>query len=227
MPKVKIGATEKTNIFPKEKIHTLLESGELGAMIDLKVWDRKSGVISFNRSKKAESYVRQFLDLFYVKAVRRVTGHSYSILDTGNAARDIIDFYMTSDTKGFIFDVSGGAGVVTFGIVVGTDNTAPTISDYALNTLIAHGVGAGQLQYSASTFGAPAADATTSQFTITRNFANGSGGDITVEEIGLYCRALDNALTTRYFCIIRDITGGVVVPNGSTLTVNYRPQTVV
>ena len=83
------------------------------------------------------------------------------------------------------------------------------------------------MNYSAVTFGTPAADATTSQITITRNFANVSAGSVVVNEIALYCCAYDTGATLRYFCIIRDvIAGGITVPNGQTLTVNYRPQAV-
>jgi hypothetical protein len=114
----------------------------------------------------------------------------------------------------------------TYGVVVGTGVGAPTINDYQLGTIISHGSGAGELQYSAVTWGAPASDATTSQMTITRNFANASGGDITVNEIGLYMKSYDGA--NRYFCVIRDkIDGGITVPDGQTLTINYRLQATI
>jgi len=82
-------------------------------------------------------------------------------------------------------------------------------------------------------YGLPASDATTSSFTITRNFANASGNPITVSEIGLYIKAQEgrfdgSARQTRIFMTIRDVlAGGIAVPNGETLTVNYRFQCVV
>lgn len=226
MNKAEIGAITKSNTISRESIHTLLEEGELGAMLDLKVWDTKTGNVTFEKSKKAESFVRQFLELLYVQIIIASDTYPVSIRDTGNTLRNICAAQYTLDA-GYIFDVLAVAGTVTYGIVVGTGNAAPTINDYVLQTPIAHGVGAGQLQYSIVSFGAPAADATVSQLTITRNFANGSGGAITVEEVGLYCRALDTTPAARYLMIIRDVTGGINVPNGQTLTVNYRPQAAV
>ncbi|GAH71984.1 unnamed protein product, partial [marine sediment metagenome] len=74
-----------------------------------------------------------------------------------------------------------------------------------------------------------ASDASVSQFTITRNFSNAAvGGDITVNEIGLYVKGYDTEDDTYYFMIIRDvIAGGIAVPDGQTLTVNYREQVQV
>jgi hypothetical protein len=111
-----------------------------------------------------------------------------------------------------------------------------TINDYKVETIINHGAGAGQMQYGAVTFGAPADDGVTSQCTVTRNFANASGGAITVNEITMVIQMFTPTQNDSHgqwpyqqnFCILRDvIAGGVAVPNGDTLTVNYRPQAVI
>jgi len=164
-------------------------------------------------------------------------------LDTGGLYRCLLAMCDEDWSYSSIaFDVLAGNGVTTFGIMAGTDVTAPTIDDYALKAPIAEGSGAGQLNHGGLTFGNPAADATTSQFTVTRNLANNSGGSITVYELVLYCRCysydpgdlgasgfLANASRqTRYFCIIREaIVAGKVIPTGQTLTVNFRPQGVI
>lgn len=90
------------------------------------------------------------------------------------------------------------------------------------------------MQYGGVAFGAPASDATTSRFTITRDFVNASGGAITVNEIALYVMAYGSDLPSedttniKNFMIIRDIiAGGIAVADGQTLTVNYREQAVV
>lgn len=108
---------------------------------------------------------------------------------------------------------------------MGTGTNVPTINDYTIQTLISHGTGAGQLQYSAVTFGAPSSDATTSQFTVTRNFANGSGAQVTVHELTLVVQSYADSNIQYSHMVIRDmIPGGIAVPNGQTLTVNYRIQ---
>jgi len=227
MPIAKIGEIHDLKTIDPETIPHVLLEGEMGAAIEWSVWETdhpervKEHVI-----KRSESYVQQFLQMMCATMRQTPSSDPVATIDTGNVSRNLyLVGGLFASNVGYQWDVLAGAGIVTFGIVVGTGAVAPTISDYALGTLIAHGAGAGQLQYSAVTFGAPASNATTSQLTITRNHANASGGNITVNEVGLYCRAWDG--TPRYIMIIRDVTGGIVVPNGQTLTVNYRPQAVV
>lgn len=208
----------KLDVIKEDEIPHLLLPGELGAILELTVKD-KDGKITDHRIMKSKSFVRQLLELLWVQFYSIGEFPEYQLRDITNTLH-----YVASTC--YLFSANAGAGITTYGIVVGTDGAAPTINDYHLGALIAHGVGAGQLQYSAVTFGAPASDATTSQFTITRDFANGSGAGITVNEIGLYVYA-GRYITNFSFMTIRDvIAGGILVPNGQTLTVNYRPQVV-
>lgn len=222
MPKAQIKAKPELKIIRKEEIPHLLMPGEVGAVLELTVKD-KDGKVTEKRVLKSKSFVRQFLELLWVQSFQIPETGPYSVRDTGNTLRGI-------QGCGFSFACDAAIGDDTLGIIVGTGNTAPTISDYVIETLIDHDAApptAGDLQYGAVTFGAPASDATTSQFTITRDFANASGGAITVNEIGLYVEGWIFS-TAYYFMIIRDvIAGGIAVPNGETLTVNYREQAVV
>jgi hypothetical protein len=65
---------------------------------------------------------------------------------------------------------NAGAGVTTHGIMVGTGTGAFDFDNYALGTLIAHGTGAGQLQYGAVTFNAPQTSGNDRYFEIIRTF---------------------------------------------------------
>ncbi|GAH27562.1 unnamed protein product, partial [marine sediment metagenome] len=144
------------------------------------------------------------------------------IRDTSNVVQSI-------HQSGYIFGCNALADDDTFGIIVGTGTTAPDIDDYHIETIIPTGGAAGQLNYGAVTYGAPASDATTSQFTITRDFANATANPITVNEIALYVKGFlyETNKSIYYFMTIRDvIDGGIAVPNGETLTVNYRQQAV-
>lgn len=218
MPKAEVKAKPELKVI-KEPIPHLLIPGEMGAVLELTVKD-KNGKVTDHRVMRSKSFVRQFLELLWTQSLNVPLGIDYSIKDTGNVARNI-------SFHGYNFATDAASGDVTYSIIVGTGTTAPTIDDYAIETLIDHGVAAGKLQYSAVTFGAPASDAATSQFTITRDFANGSGGPITVNEIALYVK-MWGAGTTYYCMAIRDvISGGIPVPAGQTLTVNYREQAVV
>ena len=215
-----IKAKSALKVIRPEKVKTLLLPGEVGATIELIVKDRNGKITDHRGPMRSRSFVKQFLELLWIQTNQLDEIGPYDVRDTGNVLRAICE-------SGFSFGCNAGAGVVTHGVMVGTGNTAPTINDYVMETLIAHGVAAGQLQYGAVAFGAPASDATTSRFTITRDFSNGSGGAITVNEIGLYVMGYDPNITY-YFMTIRDVIGGgIAIPNGQTLTVNYQPQAAI
>ncbi len=213
-----VKAKPELEIVNEGQIPNLLVHGEVGAALELTVKD-KNNKVTDHRIMESRSFVRQFLELLFVEFNKLPPKAALLMKDIGGFPRYIREGYRN-------FDCAGGVGDLARGIMVGTGTTTPTIDDYRLEATIAHGLSAGQLQYGGVTFGLPASDPTTSQFTITRDFANASGGDITVSEIGLYVVGWDGS--ARYFMVIRDvITGGIVVPNGQTLTVNYREQAVV
>ena len=200
--------------------------GKLGAILELIVRD-KSGRVTEHQMMRSESFVKQFLQALWM--------HMTYMPNSGSAPINYVKAFKDTDGNNFYSDcksddwrTNAGVGATGYGILVGTGATAPTINDFKIEALIAHGVGAGQLQYSAVTFGAPAADASTSQFTITRDFANGSGGSITVREIGLAVQLKDLSSTpaAHYILTIRDAVN-ITIPTGQTLTVNYRIQAVV
>jgi len=220
MPKTEIGLQKELRILRPGDIPHVLKEGALGAVLEWTVTDPTGKVIE-HVVKKSESFVKQFLQLLFIQMGVLMTPQN--VQDTGNVARGVFINYGSQGC--WLFDVHAAATITDYGIVVGTGVVAPTISDFALGTLIAHGVGAGAMQYDALTFGAPGSDATTSQLTITRNFTANVGG-ITPTEIGLICRGWDGVV--RYFLVIRDtIVGGIAVPAGSVLTINYRLQATV
>jgi hypothetical protein len=204
----------------------------IGAVLELTVKD-KDGNITDHRVLESKSFVRQFLELLYTQMggvyywkADQPYQHPYVIIVSTKGLKK------AAFADDAIFDCSGAASDQNMGIMVGIGTTAPTIDDYALETRITHGTGAGQMQYGDVAFGLPTSDASTSHFTITRDFANASGGLITVSEIGLYVRCsvvnYSGYHEDDYFMIIRDvISGGIDVPDGQTLTVNYREQASV
>ncbi|MDO8614514.1 MAG: hypothetical protein Q7T33_02105 [Dehalococcoidia bacterium] len=220
---------------PLNPDHVVLEPGEIGAVLEWTV-RRADGTVRERVAKKAESYVRQFLDLLLVQMTGVPEVCPAQITDTSGALRDVA-------ASSLNFDCAAVANIDAYGVVVGIGAGAPTIGDYALQSKIAHGVGAGQLQYGGVAFGMPTSNLSASHFTVTRDFANGSGNPIVVYEIGLYVkgdmpvllsnsqnRANDSASnpTVQYFCTIRDVIGtGITILNGETLTVNYRQECVV
>lgn len=229
MPKAEIKLKPEVKVIKEVEIPHLLVPGEVGAVLELTVKD-KDGKVTERRVLRSKSFIKQFLQLLYVITGNIAWHQPIVIKDTGGDLRDI-----SLDELDTNFDVNAASGDTTLGIIVGTGTTPPTINDYVIETPIAHGTGAGELQYGAVTFGAPSADSSTSQFTITRDIANNSGGTITVSEIVLYVTMKEPygayhecGRYTCYACILRDvISGGIAVPSGQTLTVNYRLQAVV
>jgi len=220
----RVGLKLKTRVVRFPEVNRRFLPGELGAVLDWQVRD-KNGKIVARGARKSESFTRQFMELLMVKMTGAAFTSSMQARDTGNVMQHIFDAPQ-------VFGCDAPINNVDYGIIIGSGTLGPTIDDYAIQAIIPDA----DMEYSAVTFGAPAADPFISQFTITRNFANRSGAPQTVNEIALYVRARDGTWrsswmvtgTFRYYMTIRDVLSpGIVVDAGLTLTVNYRPQVVV
>lgn len=114
------------------------------------------------------------------------------------------------------------AGNLTNGIVVGSGVNAESFEDYTLQTQIAHGTGAGQFSYAQCEAPAKSYDAGTKTYSCiwTRYLNNNSGGDVTVNEVGLIM-----SCNTNYGyrgMVSRDKLGApVVVASAGQLKVSY------
>jgi hypothetical protein len=202
-----------------EQVKELLEEGEIGAVLTMHLVNKDGNIVpGSERAQKSESFVRGFLDMLN-SMMYGANGLSAGF------AQDLWGGYTSITQQYQNMSAMGAVGAYSWGIAVGTGTIAPTISDVSLQTIIAHGSGAGQLNFSAMTYGAPTSDVTRSQFYLTRDFSNASGGSITVNEAGLFL--YNNPLngtppSTEVILAIRDvIAGGYAVPNGQTLVLNY------
>ena len=119
------------------------------------------------------------------------------------------------DSQNFAADAPEGDG--TYGIQVGTGTTEPTRDDYKLESKITHGTGSGQLYYYACTF-VQGSD----YVEVRRTFANQSGADITINEVGLavvFYSQTDSA--TKKALIARSLFT-ITVPDEGSVTLYYR-----
>jgi len=110
----------------------------------------------------------------------------------------------------------------TYGIIVGTGNTAESFEHYALAAKVANGTSAGQISYQAQDAPVGAYNSDTKKWTatITRIFNNNSGGSISVAEVGYVCQLYYAAAKDMLVC--RDLLAeAVAVANGAQLTVTY------
>jgi len=154
-----------------------------------------------------------------------------SIKDTGGTIRGHVNYLCAPDPRqggdtpsaATVAGYLASAAVDTKGIVVGTGTTAESFEDYALDTKIANGTGAGELSYVASELH----NVTWTGGTLTmadeqvRYFNNNSGGSIGVNEVGIIAQ-IDIATLNVLALMSRDVLGSTVtVPDTGQLKVTY------
>lgn len=122
----------------------------------------------------------------------------------------------------------GSAGNDTYGILVGSGTNPESFEDYALQSKIANGTGAGQLSYVESE--AHVVSWTSGTLTmkneLARYFNNNSGNAVNVNEVALVLRGYQPGGTYSYsFMTARDkLVTTVTVPNTGQLKVTYTVQ---
>ncbi len=135
---------------------------------------------------------------------------------------------ITRSTIGLGSDALGGqrgtgylaySGETDKGILIGTDTTSESFESYNLGSLISHGVGGGQVEYSESDIPVLSWDSGNKKFicTYTRRMLNNSGGSITVGEVGLVY-----AVGQYRFLFARDVLSPTInLADAEQLTVDY------
>jgi hypothetical protein len=197
---------------------------------EVEVRDENGKLLKFKRFK-AHSWLKQYYGLvkgLFANPYGGSSSGNVSITDISGTNRD----YPTSISYviGYIgMSILAAVGDVSYGLVIGTSDTANTINTYNMGGIITHGSGSGQMLYGGITIENPTNPSGNDWiFRIIRVFTNNSGASITVKEIGIIVRVLDSTNNARSFLIARDvISAGVTVPNGSTLTVRYIPKITV
>jgi hypothetical protein len=113
----------------------------------------------------------------------------------------------------------------TYGVVVGSDDTAFDEDQYALISIIANGTSAGNLLYGAMPYYPDANyDAGTDKWTsrLNRTFHNQSGGNVTVKETGLYLSGVLFSSSAQTYMVERTVLSpSIVVADLEILRVTY------
>ena len=163
--------------------------------INWQVRDKVGNLIS-EEEHDAHSTLQAFMQLLLAQMLG---AGAAGFIDTGGVSRSVGPIQT-------VFKIVAAAGDATLGIVAGTGITAVEIDDYSVETLVAHGVGAGQLSYGTMAIDSVVTTVgSTVYFNASRTFTNSSGGLITITEIGLYGLgassnykfALDRTLSTK------------------------------
>ena len=189
-----------------------LSSFQLGLRLEVGHHDKRGRYIR-EQSVEGHSIVQQW-PTWLTSALNQTSVQS--LKDTSNTLRTL---RLTDGAQDWRSD--GAANSATKGILCGTGTTAVTITDYALETAIANGVGAGQLQWAADVFAAISSSGTSRLITQTRAFTNNSAGAINVTEVAFYAQAADSGSTQRTFCMCRDLLS-FTIGIGATKTVTYQ-----
>jgi len=180
--------------------------------------DKNGNIIAERKWEEANSLVQAFPAILYTMMSQSPT--PTSVPDTSNVNRGI-----ATNTANFKITL-GTAGVTNVGIVAGTGTNAVAITDYALQTLIAHGTGSGELQY--STYNFPTGwtvGGGNAYFTTDRTLTNSSGGNITINEVGFVTNG--GSISTYYFLIDRTLPTPYTVNNGTGVIITYKWQVSV
>lgn len=216
---------------------------QIKGLIELEV--AKDGKIITKRRQGMHSFTGNFLKwlagFFYTPSstslVQQCTATPYlhqialpySLIDTTNTGR-IIHYPAYLSSSGSVF--LGTLGLVapsgdhTYGVVIGKGTTAPTPSDYKLESQFTEGTGVDQFSHGAVSIEAPTISGNTITTKVVRNFTNNYTATQNVSEAGLIARHYWQGLnfTTEDFKILiaRDVLSTPVsVPASATLTLRY------
>lgn len=180
------------------------------------VKDSEGKVLSDTGKKLSKSYLIQFLEFIYAMG----EGVLYNATDVDGAETV---FYWSSACRNFTY-VGAPINTSTYGIVIGTGDTAETNEDYQLEVQLTEGVGAGNITHGAVVIEATAVVGANVDLELKRSFTNSTGSAITVKEAGLY----SNMQGLEFFCLIRDVLAASVdVPDSCSVTVYYTLRTTV
>lgn len=197
--------------------------GNLNLYITRTITDTKTGkVIKRYRKRQAKSFVKAFMQLLEIHMAHAWSESSgaVTIKDVGGDEQSMTVSDTSSDQ---FFACEAPANQSYYGIQIGTGITAPAIADFTLETQIAHGAVATQMQYGTCSVQSAGIVGATMEMTITRAFVNASGGLITVKEVGLVCTSDE---VTFDFLLIHDAVDDAVA-DGQTYTITYTLITTV
>jgi len=145
--------------------------------------------------------------------------------NTSNVARSAGSYYSGGTNYNWANASMPAAGTSTWGIQIGSNDTAVVITDYHLNTQIAHGSGAGQMLYGAQTI-TTGGVSPNKYAKIMRTFTNNTANPIDVKECGLVAYPYCSGIGPDYIMITRDVISPTIsVAAADTLPIEIYLQT--
>lgn len=184
----------------------------IGLFYQLTVRDKNGKIVRKTRMRKSHSFCIAFLQLFQVLA-----------MTTAVNIRDNLNSLESCVPHANCYLLSAAEGNVNAGIVLGIGITTPDNLDHVIETLIAHGSAATQINYAAQTDIAAQEVGANVDYQLLRSMQNLSGSTINVTEAGIYTYIV----TDKYGMMTHDVFTAVPVANGQTITVTYTFRTTV
>jgi hypothetical protein len=203
------------------------------AFLELEVRDGNSKVIHYHK-QRSHSWVRNaYNQLFCQLAAKDPSDVTFgpgklSGKQTNGTVRGVpypFGYGENNSVDGTTCGLRAPAAIDTKGIMVGSGTNAETFEDFALQTQIANGTGAGQLSYIASEPHLVTYDAGTKVLgdTLIRYFNNNSGGNVNVNEVGIVAY-LTGQFSQNYMMSRDKLAATITVPNTGQLRVTYTIQ---
>ena len=198
--------------------------------IGIKVHD-KNGVLVLDDIERGHSWTRNFYNMLYGTSAYSIGSNSNNFgagYQTGKNTSGTVEYSASYTPAAMQSQYNMGplwsnTGDAAKGIVVGTGDTAFSVEQFTLATLIAHGNGANQLVYNAMDAGSDGYASKIWTHTRARIFNNNSGSTITVKETGLYYSFAIFTSSAASHLFERTVLGAPVsVVYGGQLTVTYQ-----
>ncbi|NVM22097.1 MAG: hypothetical protein HWN68_10005 [Desulfobacterales bacterium] len=216
------------NTSPKIRIikpKRLEKEGSVLLDIEYVVRDKDGNEVS-RKQEYGDSFVANFIKILFCACMKHHapdTGSVVTLTDTSNTVRTGSVIWAAYNATG-TYKCNALSGNDDYGLLVGTGITPTDINDYALDTKIEEGTGAGQMEYGNHSIVNSTHDGSSYSYAgITRTVANNSGGSIVVAEVGLVCYMDWDSSTDRCFLLIREVLGtAVTVLDTQTLTATVR-----
>jgi hypothetical protein len=165
--------------------------------------------------QKKKWFSRSFTELFSQALNNQINNGSIAVTMTETDSTTQVN----PASNAVIFRSDGASGSNLKGLVVGTGVGAEAISNIALGTIVAHGVGAGQLQYGAVSFAAVVTSDPTSYLEFQRVFTANTVSTVNTTETAWYGNIGNSAVI--YACFARDLQN-FSIPVASALTLTAR-----
>lgn len=185
----------------------------IGLFYQLTVTDKNGKVVRKTRMRRSKSFCIAFLQMIQAQCAMSAT------VDI----KDILGASETVTALAYMFEMAVGATEDTYGMLLGTGTTPATNLDYVMETKIAHGGAATQLEYGSQSEIAAAEVGANVDYQLIRSFTNTSGSTIQVTEAGLY----QYMKAVKYAMTIHDVFTAVPVADGETITATYTLRTTV